>query len=96
MLRIVAADGIPTTAYQIQIVTADANGGRRTWSYVTPRAETRYGAFEKKQSATFFVLPIDLDIPILDIWVTTLATSGEPSHTSGGLGNQAVRPERRQ
>lgn len=70
------------TAYQIHIITAGANGERRTWSYVIARHEQRYGDFQAKTSATFFTLPIDADIPILDIWVSGLSVSGDPAHVT--------------
>jgi hypothetical protein len=76
----ITAPVMGATAYQIQIITPGANGERRTWEYITPRNERRYGAFANKTSATFFAIPIDIDIPILDIWITSLAASGEPDH----------------
>ncbi len=79
MLKITKPKG-GATAYQIQIITSDRDGAKRTWSYVVERAEHRVGEFSAHATATFFVIPISLDIPILDVWVTALVPSGEPAH----------------
>lgn|SRR4051812_19709363 len=80
LLRITAPGA---TAYQVQIVTTGANGERRTWDYVVQRSERRYGKLADTTSATFFVIPIDIAIPILDIWVSALSISGDPLHLAG-------------
>lgn len=81
-LVIHAASG--ATAYQIAVITRDGNGGRRTWTWTTPRNEQVYGDPLRRRSATFFTLPIDIDVPLLDIWVTALVISGDAGHLKLG------------
>lgn len=75
----IEAPAAGATAYKIDIITRDAAGQRRTWPFVVARHEQRYGVFEANKSATFFTIPVDLDIVIVDIFVGTLTLAAETS-----------------
>jgi hypothetical protein len=82
-LKIIApASG--ATAYLVDVIVAGSRPGeRRTMSFLVRRAEQSYGRYEDRTTATFFTLPLDLDVAILDIWVDALVTTGEPFHKTG-------------
>lgn len=83
-LKITANPGQNISAYAIDILVPDNKPGQaRRIALIVRRNDVRYGNVgEIKQYATFFTLPIEDDIPILEIWVNALTWDDDGFHST--------------
>lgn len=88
-LRITVGSGNSTSAYVVNmIVPGNKVGEERMLYFLVKREERAYrNVGELRKYATFFTLPIDVDIPILKIWVNALSWDDDGFY-SATIGDQ--------